>query len=284
MKGRALQIDFTLVTHQGLPQGAQDDQLLAEALLRRGCTVRFAVWNDPSVDWSASSLTLVRSNWDYHLMPQAWLAWIESVGSQTRLLNPPALLRWNTDKRYLAELAAKGQPCLPTVFVEDAALSPQAIASANGWQDVVIKPAIGASARGARRFRGTEIGDAAEQHLRLLLQDSAVLVQPYMAVVERAQERCLVFIAGRFSHAFVKPAFSSGAAGHLAIQLHQPSLKELAVAEQVLRAAPMAPTYARVDLISGEHGPMLMELELIEPDMALRLAPTGVASLVTALT
>lgn len=279
-----MHFDFTLVTHQGLPQGAQDDQLLAEALQRLGHSVRFAVWNDPTVDWSQGAVTLIRSTWDYHLAPEAWLSWLGEAGRKTRLVNPLELLRWNTDKRYLAELAAKGLPCLPTVFVEDAATSLSAITSQQGWNDVVIKPAIGASARGARRFRGAEMGDAAEQHLRSLLQTSAVLVQPYMAVVERAQESCLIFIAGRFSHAFVKPAFSSGAAGHLAIQLHQPSAEELAVAEQVLQAAPMAPTYARVDLIPVEQGPMLMELELIEPDMALRLAPTGVASLVTALT
>lgn len=275
-----MRFDVTLVTHHGMPQGAQDDQLLAEALQRSGQTVRFAVWNEPSVDWSASRITLVRSTWDYHLMPAAWLAWIESTGRQTCLINPPALLRWNTDKRYLAELAARNVPCLPTVLVEGADSPSLAVMAANeGWGDVVVKPAIGASARGARRFRGDEIAQDGAQHLRLLLQEGGVLVQPFMAVVEQADERCLVFINGQFSHAFTKPAFSKGAVG---LNLHRASVEELAVAAQALAATPMASAYARVDLIPGEQGPTLMELELIEPDMALRLAPDAVGLLAEA--
>ena len=275
-----MRFDITLVTHRGLPHGAQDDQRLAEALRHRGRSVRFAVWDDEAVDWGLSAVTLLRSTWDYHLAPQAWLAWLDRLEGQTRLINPPTLVRWNTDKRYLGELAGRGAPCLPTVFVEGTA-SPSlaSIAAGQAWSDVVIKPAIGASARGARRFREAEIAQAGEQHLTLLLQDGAVLVQPYMAVVEQAEERCLVFIGGQYSHAFVKPAFSSGAVGHASIRVHQASAAELDMAAQVLAAAPSASTYARVDLIPGEQGPMLMELELIEPDMALRLAPGSIERL-----
>lgn len=223
----SLQFDVTLVTHQGLPQGSDDDQLLAEVLRAQGSQVRFAVWNDPDVDWSAGRLTLIRSTWDYHLQAAAWLAWMARASARTRLINPPGLLRWNTDKRYLGELSKRGVRCLPTVFVEGGGRpSLPALASREGWGELVLKPAIGASARGARRLRLEELADAGEQHLQQLLQAGAVLVQPYMAVVEQAEERCLVFIAGKYSHAFVKPAFSGGAAGYAAVRLHQASEQE----------------------------------------------------------
>lgn len=278
-----LLVDVSLVTHQGLPQGSDDDQLLAEALRAQGCSVRLAVWNDPNVDWGAGRLTLIRSTWDYHLQPRDWLAWIDRVAAQTRLVNSPRLLRWNTDKRYLGELGKRGVRCLPTVFIEGGGgPSLPAIAAREGWGELVLKPAIGASARGALRLRPEQVADAGEQHLRQLLREGAVLVQPYMAVVEQAEERCLVFIAGQYSHAFVKPAFSGGAAGYAAVRLHEASEQEQAVARQVLAAAPEMPLYARVDLIPDEQGPLLMELELIEPDMALRLIPPAAERLAQA--
>ncbi|MDI4633384.1 hypothetical protein J7U46_10020 [Pelomonas sp. V22] len=278
-----MRFDVTLVTHQGLPQGSEDDLLLAEALRAQGCAVRCAVWNDAAVDWSASRLTLIRSTWDYHLMPAAWLAWLDQAAVQTRLVNPVTLMRWNTDKRYLGELAARGVRCLPTVFVE-AQERPalQAIAAQQGWQELVLKPAVGAGASGARRLRLDQLAEAGEQHLSRLLSEGAALVQPYMAVVEEAEERCLVYIAGQYSHAFAKPSFSGGAAVYAAVRLHEASELEQAVAQQVLAAAPSVPLYARVDLIPDEQGPLLMELELIEPDMVLRLKPAAAERLAEA--
>ncbi len=73
----------TLVTHAALAGGAPDDQLLAEALAREGLKTRFAVWNDPGVDWAASPLTVVRSAWDYHHAPQAWREWLSRAAPLT---------------------------------------------------------------------------------------------------------------------------------------------------------------------------------------------------------
>ena len=115
------QFYVTLVTHAALPEVAPDDHLLAATLRNEDLRVRFAVWNDPSVDWRASKLAVVRSTWDYHREPQAWAQWLADAGTRTRLLNPPALLAWNTDKRYLRDLQAAGVACVPTWFVEPGA-------------------------------------------------------------------------------------------------------------------------------------------------------------------
>ena len=79
----------------------------------RGSRREAAVWDDPDVDWLAYELVIVRSTWDYPRRRDAFVAWAERL---PRVLNPAAVLRWNTDKRYLADLAAAGVPTVPTVF------------------------------------------------------------------------------------------------------------------------------------------------------------------------
>ena len=268
--------DVTVATHRLLPQGAVDDRLLATALEREGLSVRFAVWNDPAVDWHAGALTVVRSTWDYHLESHAWLQWLCVAGRQTRLLNPPELLRWNTDKRYLQQLQQAGVPCVPTLFADST--SPDLVPDP-AWQSLVIKPAIAASARGTRCFSKIEFETAGREYLRQLTSAGTALLQPYMHGVDTKRERSLVFVDDQFSHAFSKPAFSVNANGSTPIRSHRPSNVELAVARNALAAAPSAALYARVDLVPSEEGPQLMELELIEPDLALRLHPDAAAAL-----
>ncbi len=264
----AASLSVALVTHAALPGGAPDDRLLAAALAREGVAVRFAVWSDDRLDWSASALTLVRSTWDYHRQPQAWRRWLAGTAAATRLLNPPELLAWNTDKRYLRELGRARIPCVPTCFV-DAADVPAALALP--WDDLIVKPAVAASASGVRRFTGTLQREAAASYAGQLAARGGVLVQPYLPAVETARERSLVFIDGQFSHAFSKPAFNTNADGSTAVQPHRPSAAELAVARRVMAALPVPAFYARVDLVPGDDGPLLMEAELIEPDLGLRL-------------
>ena len=277
------QFDVTLVGHEGAPTGAPDDMLLGDALRRCGVSARFAVWDDPAVDWAASPLTVIRSTWDYHRKAEQWLAWVGAASSVTSLLNPPSVLRWNTDKHYLADLSVRGIACVPTAFVEshgDATLA--AIADERQWHDIIVKPAVAASAAGARRFKGGEIASNGEAHLLELLPRGAALVQPYMAAVELERERSLVFVAGRFVHAFTKPPFNTDATGGAIIAPHEPSASEMELAHATMAAAPGRLLYARTDIVPTSDGPMLMELELIEPDLGLRRCPAAYDALAEA--
>lgn len=262
--------DVHIVSWTGLPGGSPDDRALREALAKRGSRAALVSWDDPDVDWAAAGTTVVRSTWNYHLQPQAFAAWLERVAPLTRLVNELATLRWNMRKTYLAELAARGVAIVPTLFIgrgEPASLD--AIRAERGWGELVIKPQISGSAHGARRFATG--GDA---HLRATADDVGAMVQPFMAQVLAARERSLVFLSGAFSHAYLKPPFSPGmAGGDGGERPHEPAADERALAEAAIEASPGAPTVTRVDMIPGPDGPMLMELELIEPALFLHLAP-----------
>jgi hypothetical protein len=103
-----------LVTYTGLPQLAADDRLLQRALRERGHRADAVVWDDPTVEWGHYDLIVIRSCWDYHLRPDAFLTWISHLEGLGALLgNPPSLLRWNLDKRYLLDLIARGEEGRP---------------------------------------------------------------------------------------------------------------------------------------------------------------------------
>jgi glutathione synthase/RimK-type ligase-like ATP-grasp enzyme len=277
--------DVAIVTHAGIPGGTMDDRALAAAVAELGARTRLAVWDDPAVDWHETRLAVIRSTWDYHLAPAAWFAWLDAVAEQTRLVNDPDLVRWNSDKRYLLDLESRGVAIVPTALVSRGARCDlAALAAERGWKSIVVKPAIGASAKGAGRF-GSAAPDraAAQVHLELLLQAGDALIQPFQAAVETERERSLVFLGGVYSHAFSKPAFLTGTGDGAGEALHQATTAERALADALLAAVAAPVTYARVDLVPTPDGPHLMELELIEPDLGLRLHAPAAGQLAAAI-
>jgi len=277
-------VDVAIATHAAMPEGSTDDRLLVQALVAAGARARTAVWNDSGVDWGAAPRTVIRSTWDYHLHPAAWFDWLASTSRVTRLINDPGTVRWNSDKRYLLDLRAAGVPIVPTELVaRGSAVDLTARCAALGWEDVVVKPAIGASAKGAVRSTGPAIRETGQAHLDALLCNGDALIQPFQPAVVAERERSLVYLGGAFSHAFTKPPFLSGTGDGLGEAIHEATPAERALAEAALSAVPCPPIYARVDIIPTPDGPRLMELELIEPDLGLRLRPPSISALVDAI-
>jgi len=260
---------------------------LLEALRERGHHAEALAWDDPTVSWARFDLVLLRSTWNYTDKPAEFLCWCEAVATRTRLLNPPALVRWNTDKRYLAELAAAGVPVIESHYLapgDDPAAFP-------AHAEFVVKPCIGAGSRDTQRYTAPNRAAAVAHAKRLLEAGRHVLVQPYLTAVDSAGETALMFFAGRYSHAIRKGPLlvRDGKATRAlfapeAITSREPSAVEIEVAERVLAAIPGgAPLYARVDLLPSPSGPQLLELELTEPSLFFATAPGSVERFVVAI-
>jgi glutathione synthase/RimK-type ligase-like ATP-grasp enzyme len=270
--------DIRLVTAAVLPDPDRDLDRVADGLAARGVEVDVAYWHDAAIDWSDAPLTVLRSPWDYVDRLDEFLAWVERIGALTALWNPPSLVRWNTHKAYLLELSSLGAPVVPTVLLaQDGAASLDGIADAQGWNAVVVKPAVGVGAVGAGRF---EVGDGAGQrHLDRLLQSGDVLVQPYASAIERDGEISIVTFDGRASHAVRK----TPAAGEFRIhEQYGGALTAIglgdapvALAERVVASLPTATLYARVDLVPMAGLWHVVEVEATEPRLYLEHAPTA---------
>lgn len=274
-------------------RGHDDDEpLLVAALADLGISAAAADWADPGVDWASAALVVVRSTWDYARRRTEFLAWSRAVEERTALLNPAAVIAWNTDKRYLRELHDAGLPTVPTRWAERPEQLDEALRAWPG--DVVVKPVVSAGARDTGRFGAGEHAGA-----RLLaekiLPGRAVMVQPYLERLEDDGETGLVYVDGVYSHAFRKGALL--AAGPLGPGLFaeeeiepreatpsERDLGERVLAEVVARTGSV-PLYTRVDLVPGDDGhPQVIEVELTEPSLNFSTAPGSAARFAAAIT
>ncbi|HET9390316.1 MAG TPA: hypothetical protein VFO44_11775, partial [Steroidobacteraceae bacterium] len=274
----------------------EDEPPLRMALQAAGCQADTTVWDDPGVDWASYDLVLLRSAWDYAERLTEFLAWAGRVSALTHVQNPLPVVRWNTDKHYLAYLAAAGITIVPSRFLEPGA-DPQreidAFLSSRGNTEMVIKPAVGAGSRDAQRHRRADKDAAVAHAKRLLDANRSVLLQPYLRRVEQEGETALMFFEGRFSHAIRKgPLLPAGGAATTTlfaaetIHPRTPGADELRLAERIVAAIPHGTLlYARVDLIRDDDGsPCLLELELTEPSLFLSHAAGSAERLTAALT
>lgn len=244
---------------------------LSDAIQRQGLHVEDRSWLEPAEKLTGFDLILPLLVWGYHRDGdwQRQVAQWEAAGLPLR--NPAPVLAWNADKHYLQRLALRGARVVPTLFVP--AVDERTLAEAArhfGTARVIAKPTVSAGAFQTIRWAPGEPLEGAPS--------GAAMIQPYIETIESAGEISLIFFEGRFSHAVrkvpqpgdfrVQPEFDG------ILRLDPPAPDERAAAEAVLRAAGEPLLYARVDLVSGEGGePLLMELELVEPDLYLRFDP-----------
>ncbi len=265
-----------LATSAALSALTDDDRLAAQAPRDGGYLVEAAVWDDPAVGWTAFDVVVLRSAWDYHLRLadfEGWIGHLEAEG--VALWNPPAVVRWNAHKAYLLELAAAGVAVAPTVLLRrgESASLPE-LATRLGRPELIVKPAVSASAHRTALLDGRRAGDQAT--LTEAAAGADTLVQPFMQEVASEGEWSLIFLGGEFSHSVLKtPAPGDFRVQHelggTARALPAPA-PLLAEARAALRRVRWPTLYARIDLVRAGGRPVLMELELIEPDLFFGLA------------
>ena len=261
-----------------------DDDLAREPMHHLGWTVDAVPWRS-APDWTSWEVVVLRSTWDYHRAPAEFLGVLEGIrAAGILLLNPLELVRWNLTKDYLQELEEERVPVVPTLWRNG--LTPGGLAVL--WEEVgaealVIKPQVGASAAGLVVVdRGTE-----PHRIRALEEAYAhrpLMAQPLLASVSGEGEYSVVVFDEEVSHAVRKrpaPGDQRAQEEHGATLEAVPVSDELArAAQQILEALTRRrgtrPLYARMDLARGEDGRLLlMELELIEPSLYLRMDPAA---------
>lgn len=276
-----------------------DMPLLLEACQAVGLEAEVCSWRDPSADWSRFDAVLLRSPWSYVDRLAEFLAWCERVAAETQLFNPLSTAHWCLDKRYLADLDARGVPVVPSTFVEPSAAPLPALreflSTHPRTQEFVVKPTVGASSKGVERYIRAREAEAAEHMSRLLGQGFHVLLQPYLTSIDRYGETDLVYFDGVYSHAIRKGAllmpdgtvnaptfdFRKARAADEDEQALALAVLEAAVAQLRLEQPLL---YARVDLIRGDDGkPLVLEMELCEPSLNLPLAEGSAMRLAKAL-
>jgi len=261
-------VTIALVTAREAVGHDEDMEPLLAALKAEGAAAEAPIWDDPAVAWSRYTLAVLRSTWDYSRRREEFLAWADQVERKVPLANSARIVRRNTDKSYLRDFAAAGVPVVPSHFIE-----PDDPVRLPYFGEIVVKPSVGAGSMDVGRF--PEPGPAAEEHVRRLQKARRrVVVQPYLGRVDTAGETALIHFGGVYSHA-VRKGPMLGASREVVgglylkedIQPREPSADERRVAESALKAAPGPFLYARVDLLPGPEGPVVLEFEATEPSL-----------------
>jgi hypothetical protein len=246
----------------------EDMPPLVQALASLGAAGEPVVWDDPAVRWQGYDLAVVRSTWDYAARRDEFVAWAERVGALTRLANPASVLRWNTDKTYLRELAGAGVPVVPTHWI-----GPADEVRIPFEGDVVVKPTISAGAKDTARHAAR---DSAAVHIRSLQScGRSAMVQPYLTALDDAGETALVYVDGACSHAIRKGPilrpdvrYVDGLFAQEDIRPREADAGQRRLADGALARAPGPLLYARVDMAPGPDGaPVILEVELAEPSL-----------------
>lgn len=255
-----------------------DLEPLADALARAGVHIEVPCWDDHDVDWAGFDLAVLRSTWDYVPRYTEFLDWLDTTAAQVEVLNPPNVVRWSTDKHYLADLSARGVPVVPTEFFHPGDPGPQLAERA---RELVVKPTISAGSKDAMRHSDPR---AAERHARELLETGrAVMIQPYQHAINTHGETGLVYFEGELSHAFRKApilALDALPTGEFfapeEITPREPTDEERRVGDDAIAACGQDLLYGRVDLVQGDDGQpcvLELELELAEPSFFCEHAP-----------
>ncbi|HEY5723758.1 MAG TPA: hypothetical protein VIT45_15710 [Allosphingosinicella sp.] len=243
----------------------------AEPLRAAGMSVEERSWTAAD-DLGIFDLVMPLLVWGY---VRAYGQWIERIGAwesqSVRLRNPASVLRWNADKSYLGVLEKKGAPVVPALYPERVSIEVmERAAAAFGTDRLVAKPRISHSAWKTIRWSpgdGIEEGPA-----------GPAIVQPYLPAIETDGELSLIFFGGEYSHSVrkvpqpgdfrVQPEYDG------IISACVPEADEMEAARTILEAVEEDLLYARIDLARGlDGGPVLIELELIEPDLYLGYDP-----------
>ena len=272
---------IALATSKDLPNLTRGDQLLQNELLGLAHQPEPAVWSDPKVNWRDFEAIVIRSCWDYYGNLEAFQTWLSHLAEiEAPLHNSLQLVQWNIDKLYLKELQEKSVAIPETEWNVPNSEAVRASMQSRGWSKAVHKPRMSASG-----FKTRVIAAGDPEPFRA--SSVPMMLQEFIPAVASAGELSLIFYGGDFSHAVLKKPrsgdFRVQAEYGGSVESVDPSAAIVDQALNILKLLPEYPLFARVDGIDCADKFMLMELELIEPDLFLEYSPGAAGRLAQAL-
>lgn len=186
-----------------------DREIHLEAAKRNGYSIEFVPWWNEDADWESYDLVVIRSPWDYSKRYDEFLKFLDRVSPLATVWNPPELIRWNLNKRYLADLGHAGVPIVPTQYLSTTTpelwqTSIEALSSDDGVvSEIVVKPTISAGSWLTGRFESTDQA-AYELANEIINSDRDVMLQPAIPSVATWGELAVMWFHGEVSHTFRK--------------------------------------------------------------------------------
>ncbi|HAC15445.1 MAG TPA: hypothetical protein DCE78_05800 [Bacteroidetes bacterium] len=257
-----------------------EDGPLLDFLQLKGLDIHRVVWNDPAVKWGDYDAVVIKAPWDYHEQLDKFISWLEMLTNLgCTVLNPVDVIKWNSDKHYLVEIAKAGLPVISTVILEPGdEINIEELRNNLSTETLVFKPCVSAGAKHTYKIDRTNEADMLPK-LKTLVQTDSFLVQEFSPEVVTEGEWSYIFFNGEFSHALVKkPGSGDFRVQHYfggTIHIKDATSSQIRMAEKYVSQYAKGCLYARVDGIMRDGIFYLMELELIEPLLFLAYSHEG---------
>jgi glutathione synthase/RimK-type ligase-like ATP-grasp enzyme len=271
----------------------KESTILRQSMEKHGIKSKLVAWNDPDVDWSEADLSIIRTPHDYFLDVPSFLEWTKQVEKHTTLWNSSNVIEWNSHKKYLVELQDVDVPVPPTLIVEHKSkVNLDELLEDTDWEEIIIKPAVSIGAWGAKWYeRGSP---EAQKHLEDILihgyehvhartgklwnlEPGDAIIQKFIPEIMTQGEASLIYFGGKYSHAVKKMPQEGEFRVHDVyggqVLDYNASDVERRVAEMGLKSLGMETQYARIDTILSKKGPVIIEMELIEPRLFFEYHP-----------
>jgi len=253
----------------------KEDRLVMDGLEKLNLRTIKKDWNDTNFNWSSTKSAIFRSTWDYFDQFSNFRNWLELVKEQCYLINPYEQINWNLDKHYLLDLQKLDLPIVESVFVsKKTQLNLDTISKSKNWKDIVIKPTISGAARHTYHLKNDEIKKFQDKWLSLTNNED-FMVQEFQKNILSTGEIAVMLFGGEYSHSVLKKAkkgdFRVQDDFGGSVEIINPSLEIIELAEKTVKSLKTMPLYARVDIIfDNGSNPVISELELIEPELWFR--------------
>jgi hypothetical protein len=254
-----------------------DADLTFEPMQALGWSIDMVPWKSAGVDWNQYDAVYICTPWDYPEDPEKFLALMEVIDSSSAILvNDISLVRWTMPKTYLRDLASRGAAIVPSLWYDkfDSRDLP-GLFDAHDTDRIVIKPVISTNAHNTfLLYRDVPANVVSE--LEITFAARPFVVQPFVENVQDEGEYALFFFSNEFSHAILKTPkdqdFRVQEEHGARIESVVPESALVETAASILSLVEPIPVYARCDFIRGPDGQfLLMELEVIEPSLYLRM-------------
>jgi glutathione synthase/RimK-type ligase-like ATP-grasp enzyme len=270
-----------LVSDEYSNQPYEDDLALKEEIEKRGRTCQIISWRDLNIDYRTIGSVIIRSCWDYDQYLEDFLQILKGISHQSVLFNSYGIVEKNSDKTYLKELEKKGIAIIPTIFLDKAELDMSLIPAQ--WKTLIVKPSVSASGRNTYRV-SRENAEYACSSVSMQCCNSSVMIQPYIESIENVGERSTIMIGGLPVFTMKKTPEKGG----FLVHEHYGGTYEETQIDQIDRhflknvwnSQTEEPLFMRVDYVYDDKGkPLLLELEMIEPNLYLARNPLALKML-----
>lgn len=257
-----------------LSQGVANDEDtdLISFLKNKGLDVVPSIWNDENVDWSSFDVAIIKSPWDYHNHLNEFLNWLDHLEQLgIKVLNSVEIIKWNSDKHYLKDIADKQLPVIASEYMEKGSFFKKDVFDLLDADKLVVKPCVSAGAQNTVTISRDNTEERSKE-INELLKEQDYIVQPFVEEIKNG-EWSFLFFNGKYSHCSLKtPKEGDFRVQHYhggSISYPTPDPLHIEQAGAYLKSLPQSTLYARVDGVLIDNTFSLMELELIEPYLFL---------------